>query len=96
MIKTALCSLLLAANLDVPAKDIDTRAYYIEGSAHTLLGTVILFNIEREGKGQQRIIAGCEEYNYGLPDISDTMYTAEPDSEMFNLITEACGDIKWI
>ena len=96
MIKTALCSLLLAANLDVPAKDIDTRAYYIEGSAHTLLGTVILFNIEREGKGQQRIIAGCKEYNYGMVDISAEMYTAEPDSEMFDLITEACGDVKWI
>lgn len=83
---------------DIPAKYIlaDSQPYYIANSATTLLGSVIIFNVYWEGKGEQRVIAGCKEYNYGLPDISPEMYTAEPESEMFDLITEACGDVQWI
>lgn len=84
---------------DVPFKNIDTTAepYYVAGTAHVILGTVVMFDVFWEGKGTQRVIAGCNEYNYGLPDISTSMYTAEPDTEMFDIITQACDEVKqWI
>ena len=89
--------------LDTPAKLINTlpleqnaRPEYVPNSAQIVFGTIIIFTVQWDSHGKQRILAGCNEYSYGLPDISDEMYTAEPNSEMFDLITQACGDVQWI
>lgn len=73
-----------------------TPPTYIPGSAHIVLGTVILFTIEWDSHGTQRVLTNCRDYDFGLPDFSPEMYTAELDSVMFDLITQACGDIQWI
>ena len=97
MIKVILISsLLAAAQAEDVYVDTDRAPEYIPGSAETVLGSIITFKIDWIPYGKIKILAGCNEYSYGMPDFDTTMYDPELDSPMFNIITQACEDIKWI
>lgn len=97
MIKAILISSCLAlAKAEDVYVDTDHMPEYIYGSAEVILGSIIIFNIDWIPYGKIRILAGCNDYSYGMPDFDNTMYDPELDSPMFNIITQACGDLKWI
>lgn len=98
MIKAIVISSLLAST---QAEDVyvntDQLPAYISGSAETVLGSIIIFKIDWSPYGKIRVLAGCSEYSYGMPDFDTSIYDPELDSPMFNIIAQACDEVQqWI